>query len=374
MKFTVESEALVKGLNAVKDAMKKSTVPILQHIAVDAKLDHIVVRATNMAMELKAEISASVEVPGEAAMPGVMLATLASGLAKGSQAEFEMIDERVKITSGRSKFDLPTLPVEEFPSRSELAGDGVVSFSVSGPEFRKLLDSTVYPTGPKNPHLYSQGVHLHVTGTKLRAVATDHFRLALREMPCPRGAKGMVGVTIPLETVCAIMGMLDKRHAQDDIAVLIGKGIIEVHNEGVRVASALIDCEFPEYERVIPKPNGRSAEFSRDELIEAVRRASVAFLGITDIKNKQQTIKFEAVDGALTVMAQSHGSGEESIDAEISKDPISDLVSAPHLLEMLGAWPEGVTVRMHQAAPTKGILFECKEHPGERHVIMPCLF
>jgi DNA polymerase-3 subunit beta len=372
MKFTVESEALAKGLNAVKDAMKKSTMPILQHIAVVAKEDHIEVRATNMAMELKARVPAQVDEEGSAALPGVMLATLANGLAKGSQAEFEMIEERVKVTSGRSKFDLPTLPIEEFPSRSELAGDDVVSFSIKAPVLSDMLDSTVYPSSPKNPHLYSQGVHLHVVGAKLRAVATDHFRLALREVSCPKAAKAMPGVTIPTETVVAIIDLLGKD--EGDARVSVGKGMIEVGCGGARAASALIDCEFPDYERVIPKPNGRSAEFAVEALTEAVRRASVAFLGITDIKNKQQTIRFEAADGALTVQAKSHGSGEESIEAETGKETLSDLMAAPHLLQMLAIWPEDAVVRMHQAAPTKGILFECKEHPEERHVIMPCLF
>ncbi|MCF1193526.1 hypothetical protein LRR18_18210, partial [Mangrovimonas sp. AS39] len=92
--------------------------------------------------------------------------------------------------------------------------------------------------------------------------------------------------------------------------------LIEISCGQAQLSSVLIDCKFPDYERVIPKPNGRSAEFSAEGLSEAVKRATVVFLGAVDVKNKVQSIKFEAADGLLKVFARSGGVGEEAIEAE----------------------------------------------------------
>ena len=376
MKFVVENEALAKGLGAVKGGLRKSNVQIFQHIVIVAEIDaggpygRIEVRANNQYMELAASILAEVEVPGATTVPGEMIAALAQGLAKGGQAEFELVDNQLKVRSGKSKFDLQTLPIEDFPTRAEMSGE-TCAFSMPAAALRDILEKTMYPTGPKHPKLYCQGVYLHPVGSKLRAVSTDHLRLAVKDTKLPDGAGDMPGVVIPTETVQEIVDLLEDEGAAE---VAVNKGMIEVKQDGARLVSSLINCEFPpDYERVIPKTNGKFVEISAETLSEAVRRSAVVFLGIVDIKNKVQTVVLDARDGAVIVKAQAKGQSEEVIEADTGAT-IAFVANVTHIQQMLATWPDGAVVRYHTAGAGKAILFECKEYPDERHVIMPCLF
>src|SRR4051812_44013084 len=125
MNFVVENEAFASALALVKSCIPaRSTIPILSHVAIEAKVANVlVIRATCLEREMEATIKADVTVPGGAALPGEILSGLTRKRAKGGQSSVSIKDERCKVVSGSSKYDLRVLPLADFPQAKAIADD-----------------------------------------------------------------------------------------------------------------------------------------------------------------------------------------------------------------------------------------------------------
>ena len=370
MQFIVENEAFARALGLVKGCVPtRSTIPILSHVAVIARGSEVVVRATNLAREVETAVPAEVVQEGGAALPGEVLAGLAKRLAKGGQTELRHLMGRAQLTSGSSKYDLRTLPIEDFPSIKEMAS-GAVVFGMDAATLRDLIQATVYPADPKGLKPYNQGIHLHAVGKHLVAVATDDHRLARRTADLPKGAASMPGVTIPEDSARAMLQMLE---GADGVELAVSASLVELRLPGVRLASALLECTFPDYERVIPKLNGTAATFRPYALAEALGRATTVYLGDTSAGRMAPTATLTFKGGSINLEAGIRGNEQavEVVDAETNGHDISFTVNAQYLADMLGAWPETVAVGVQQADPSKPILFTAADRPEMTHVIMP---
>lgn len=374
MHFIVENEAFSRVLALTKGSVVRSSIPILSHVAVEAADGRVIVRATNLDREVEAEAPAEVITAGAAALPGEVLTALSKKLSKGGQCQLEMVEDRAKITSGSSKYDLRTLPAEDFPSRKEFVDGGAATFSLSCGSLREMLQSVSYAADAKSPHLYGKGVHLHIQGSRLIAVATDHHRLALRSMPFPTGAASMPGVVVPIEAVRAICDLLTD--ADGEVEICVSPALIEVRLPGVRLTSLLIEAKYPDYERVIPKRNGTAATFRPYALAEAVDRAAIVFLGAADVSKRAPSIKVSTENGTINLIAgaASNEQATENVEAETNGHDVSFSVTATYLAEMLKVWPEDVDVGLQQAGPGRPVLFSNEDDPTTAHVIMPVTF
>ena len=372
MKFIVENEAFAKALSQVKGCIPpRSTIPILAHVAVEAKAGNVVtVRATNLEREAEIDLPAEVAAAGGAALPGEILVNLAKRLPKGGQTEIALDGERVKIGAGQSKYDLRTLPLADFPTAKAI-GDTKVEFAIGVDALRQLIQRTNYALAVKGIKPYHDGIYLHAQGQRLLAVASDDHRLALHAVDLPKGAASMPGVVVPSEAARQIAGFLDETQA--DVVLSVSPSILEVRIGGLRFATALIDCTFPPYERVIPKPNGVAATFRPYALAEAVSRAIVVYLGEMDINRKSPVIKVDTKNGAINLEAGIRGNEQaaEVVEAETNGRDLSFVVHAGYLADMLGVWPDTAALGMQQKDPSSPILFMVDGQPNDIHLIMP---
>lgn len=374
MKFTVENEPFAKALSLVKGCVpSRSTIPILSHIVVEAKAGNLVtVRATNLDREMEATVTAEVTEEGGAALPGEILAGLARKLAKGGQSELATDKkERCKIVSGSSKYDLRTLPFQDFPN-SKAAADGAVKFNVDAKDLLGMIGSTIYAATAECPHVYGRGVHLHVAAAKLIAVTCDNHRVARRMIEMPKGAATMPPVTIPVDAASALLGFLTD--ADGEVELAVSPALIELRLPGMRFASALVDCTFPDYDRVIPKPNGNhGATFRPYALSEAISRAATVYLGEKDTSKRQPFADLHVKDGNIKLNAGIKGQelGSELIEAETNGADLHMEINATYLEQMLKVWPESVAIEVWQKQSGGPVLFASKEHADMTHVLMP---
>ena len=373
MKFIVENEAFSRALALVKNCVKASTIPILGHIAVEARGSEVIVRATNLEREVEAIVPAEVEQDGGAALPGDVLVGLVKRLAKGGQCQIDWKDGRAKLVSGASKYDLRTLELTDFPIRKKLA-DELTTFSMAPEALRSILHTVSYAADIKHPKVYAQGVCLHVAGQRLVAVATDHHRLARRFVDLPKGAAGMPSVVIPVEGARAIVDLLGS--AEGDVELAVSPALVEVRLPGVRLTTALLDTVFPNYEQIIPKSEDVAALVRPYVLAEAVERAMVVYLGASDPHKKQPSIRVATGDGNIALEAGSAGSesARESVEAETNGHAAKFNLTAAYLSEMLKVWPESAVVAVTQEAQGSPVRFTAEACPEQLHLVMPVSF
>jgi len=369
MQFKAENRAFADALDLVKGAIRPSTVPILSHVCVTASDGVVTLRANNLDRETEASFRAEVTREGSAALPGEILAGIVRRLPKGGDCTLDLRDEVAELTSRKSVYKLRSLPADDFPKGRRITGEAAV-FEMDGATFRDLLRHVAYPANETHPKQYSRGVYLHAHEGKLAATATDGHRLALVEVDLPEGAAEFPEMIIPASTVKAILELTAK---VDRVVVAGTRHAIEVRVEGARLTSALVDCAYPDYRKVIPKRNGAAAVFRPDSMSEALDRAATVYLGRSDPNKLAPTVKITAGDDSIELVAGIAGGerGLETVEADINEHPLEVSVVTTYLAEMLKQWPETTDLAIQHGGGMGPVLFCAAAMPNVTHLIMP---
>ena len=239
---------------------------------------------------------------------------------------------QLSLTSGRSKFALACLPVEEFPIMA--GGELPHKFSLSAGELRGLIDRTKFAISTEETRYYLNGIYLHATQSNgvdvLRAVATDGHRLARVEVPLPEGAKGMPGVIVPRKTVTELRKLIEETGM--DVEISLSEAKIKFAFDDATMTSKLIDGTFPDYERVIPEGNDKVMEVDRVLLAQAVDRVSAIS------SEKSRAVKVALAKGSIVLSATSSdaSTAEEEIEAGYDSTPLEIGFNSRYLLDILG--------------------------------------
>lgn len=353
MKLTIERAALLKSLAHVQSVVeRRNTIPILSNVKLEGRSGALSLNATDMDLDIIETVSAEVSQPGATTAPAHTLYDIVRKLPDGSQIELEQTgdDGQLTLRSGRSKFTLACLPVEDFPMMS--GGELPNVFTLSAAELRALIDRTRFAISTEETRYYLNGIYVHTARNMgvdvLRAVATDGHRLARFEVPLPEGAEGMPGVIVPRKTVGELRKLIDETAVE--VTVSLSESKIRFAFDEAVLTSKLIDGTFPDYERVIPADNDKNLEVDCRTFAQAVDRVSAIST------EKSRAIKLSIEKGALVLSASSpeNGSAVEEIEAVYSSTPLEIGFNSRYLLDIL-AQVEGDAVRFTMsdaASPT----------------------
>ncbi|MBR2136926.1 MAG: DNA polymerase III subunit beta [Alphaproteobacteria bacterium] len=334
MKFTIEKSVLLKTLGHVQNIVeKRNTVPVLSNVRIEAGKNGISFKATDMDTEITETVDATILENGAITAPAHMLYDIVRKLSDGADVELTYPDEKdqLSIASGRSKFSLSTIGVEDFPI---ITADSLpTNFAIKRDELKDVIDRTQFAASTEETRYYLNGLYIHPKQegeTKvLRIVATDGHRLACVESPLPDGAANMNGVIIPRKTVAEVRKLLDDTSAET-VQISLSDSKIRFTMEDIILASKLIDGTYPDYERVIPTDNDKILELNVKELAKAVDRVSVVAertRAIKMITNKNHVI--------VTTSSPDLGSAIEEIEASYDNESLEVGYNFRYLLDIL---------------------------------------
>jgi len=334
MKFVIERAILLKTLSHIQSIVeKRNTIPVLSNVRIEALGDGISFKATDMDTEITEIVDAKIAETGATTAPAHMLYDIVRKLSDGSEVELTFPDDKGQLTiaSGRSKFALSTIGVEDFPI---IAGDKLpINFSIAREELKDVIDRTQFAVSTEETRYYLNGLYVHAKSegaTKvLRVVATDGHRLACVESPLPAGAEKIAGVIIPRKTVSEVRKLLDDTKAEN-ISVALSDNKVRFTLEEVTLTSKLIDGTYPDYERVIPTDTDKLLEVQVKELANAVDRVSVVAERTRAIKMITQTGKI-----VITTTSPDLGSALEEIDAKYDGESLEIGYNFRYLLDIL---------------------------------------
>ncbi len=334
MKLTIERTALLKSLSHVQSVVeRRSTIPILSNVRIEAtSAGQVRLTATDMDLAIVAAAPANVARAGATTTSAHTLYDIVRKLPEGSQLEFTPggNDGRLVLRSGRAKYELPCLPVEDFPVMAE--GELPYEFSLPAADLKRLIAKTRFAISTEETRYYLNGIYLHAAAVegqgRLRAVATDGHRLARVDVALPDGAAGMPGVIVPRKAVGELAKLIEETDGAVTIALSESK--IRFGFGGATLTSKLIDGAFPDYERVIPTGNDKRVVVGNRELREAVDRVSTISM------EKSRAIKLAISKGKLVISAASPeaGSGVEELDAAYDDVPLEIGFNARYILDM----------------------------------------
>ncbi len=369
MHLTIERSALLKSLGHVQNVVeRRSTIPILSNVKLDARDGVIGLNATDMDLEILESVASDVARAGAITAPAHTLYDIVRKLPDGAQVELALDQDgsHLVLRAGRSRFNLPCLPVDDFPAMS--AGAYTHSFSLSAVDLRGMIDRTRFAISTEETRYYLNGIHLHATTSDgvsvLRSVATDGHRLARVEVPLPEGAAGMPGIIVPRKTVTELRKLIDETGM--DVAVSLSDSKIRFAFDDTVLVSKLIDGTFPDYERVIPLDNDKILEVDCAALGKAVDRVSAIST------EKSRAVKMALEKGQVTLSANSPdaGSAVEEVEASFDANPIEIGFNSRYLLDIL-AQVEGDAVRLIMADASAPTVLRDVADGSAVYVLMP---
>ena len=333
MKLTIERAALLKSLGHVQSVVeRRNTIPILSNAKIEAREGSLSLNATDMDLDIVEKVATDVAQAGATTAPAHTLYDVVRKLPEGSQVELESADGdgQLVLRSGRSRFTLACLPIEDFPVMSE--GEQSHGFTLSAGDLRGIVDRTRFAISTEETRYYLNGIYLHAATRDgvdvLRAVATDGHRLASVEVPLPDGAAGMPGVIVPRKTVGEVRKLIDE--TTDDVAIALSETKIRVSFDDGVLTSKLIDGTFPDYERVIPADNDKVMEVDRRAFADAVDRVSA----ISAEKSRSVKLALNGTNLVLSASSPESGSATEELEVAYDSDALEIGFNARYLLDI----------------------------------------
>ncbi len=364
MKATIERATLLKSLGHVQSVVeRRNTIPILSNVLIEARDDgSIRLMATDLDLQVDESVPAQVAQAGATTVSAHTFFDIVRKLPEGSQVELSASEGKMQVVAGRARFNLSTLPRDDFPVIAE--GELPTRFELPSATLRQIIDKTRFAISSEETRYYLMGIFLHVADDKLKAAATDGHRLARVTVDKPEGADGMPDVIIPKKCVVELRKLLDEVEGTAEVSLSPTK--VRFGLGSAVLTSKLIDGTFPDYNRVIPTGNDKLLKLDPKSFMAGVDRVA------TIASEKTRAVKM-AVDRdkiTLSVTSPENGLAVEEIAADYGSDNIEIGFNARYLMDIL-AQIEGDTVEVHLADAAAPTLLRENDKSNALYVLMP---
>jgi len=369
MKFTVARNSLLNELNLVQGVIeKKSTIPILANILLEARGEHLDITATDLDVTIRCGCPASVLAEGTTTISARRLFEIARLLPEGSDIDFSILEnDWVELRSGNSEYKIVALPKENFPSIPEAAP---ATAQMPGGLLRNMIQRTMFAITQEESRYSLNGALLVLLPNEIRMVATDGHRLALvsKNMEIP-GVDLEIRALIPKKTLVEIQKLIGDQDAMIEFGRDENHLFFTVGSK--RLVSRILAGQFPNYDLVIPRENDKFIVTSARTLGDGIRRAAV----MSDEKLRAIRLSFRT--GALELTASSAEAGEarEVVPIEFEGENLEIGFNPLYLLDFIGACAsDSISVALKDSE-TQGLLRPVGPTDLDyRYVVMPMKF
>ena len=367
MKATIERATLLKSLGHVQSVVeRRNTIPILSNVLIEASAGGAIkLMATDLDLQIVETVSAQVETPGATTISAHTLFDIARKLPEGSQVQLSAAEGKMLIVAGRARFNLSTLPRDDFPIIAE--GDLPTRFELPAATLIQIIDKTRFAISTEETRYYLNGIFLHVTDEAqplLKAAATDGHRLARVTVPRPDGAQGMPDVIVPRKCVAELRKLLDEVDGTVEVSLSATK--IRFGMGSAILTSKLIDGTFPDYSRVIPTANDKLLRIDPRSFEEGVDRVAT----IASEKTRAVKMALDRDKITLSVTSPENGTAAEEVSGEYASAGFEIGFNARYLLDILGQI-DGDQVEVHLADAAAPTLIRESDTAAALYVLMP---
>ncbi len=372
MKATIERATLLRALSHVQSVVeRRNTIPILSNVLIDAQPQGTIrLMATDLDLQIDETIAAAVDQAGATTVSAHTLFDIARKLPEGAQVELSAAEGRLTIVAGRARFQLATLPRDDFPVIAE--GELPTQFELPAETLKAIIDKTRFAISTEETRYYLNGIFLHVADdggpaggqSVLKAAATDGHRLARVTVARPEGAEAMPDVIVPRKCVGELRKLLDE--IDGSVGVSLSPSKIRFDLGQAILTSKLIDGTFPDYSRVIPTANDKLLKLDPKSFMEGVDRVS------TIATEKTRAVKM-AVDRdkiTLSVTSPENGAAAEEVPGDYAALPLEIGFNSRYLLDILHQI-EGDSVEVHLADAAAPTLIRENDKSPALYVLMP---
>jgi DNA polymerase-3 subunit beta len=334
MNFTIEKDIFLKGLGRTQGIVeKRNTIPVLANVLLEGEDGELHVTATDLEVGMRSSYPANIVKPGKITVSAKKLYEIIKELP-AREISFTAKDNCwIEVRCGKALFNIVGLSADEFPSfpQSDKASGIVLSSQLC----KEIIEKTSFAMSQDESKYNLNGIFLRATESDgqatLRLVATDGHRLSLidKEIKGSIPAELKRGVILPRKGVMELKRLAEE--GDGDLTITFRDNNAVVHKEQTVVVMRLVDGEFPDYERVVPKSNTQEALIAVDPFLHALRRMLILS------SEKSRGVKMALKPGQLEVSSSNPelGDAREELDIDYEGPELAIGFNARYLLDIL---------------------------------------
>jgi DNA polymerase-3 subunit beta len=379
MRITCQQDHLSRGLAIVSRAVGgRTTLPVLNNVLLASDGERLKLAATNLEIGITTWVPGRVESEGQLTIPARLLTDFVNSLPAGQSVELEGNTRAysLHLTSGRYTANIKGIDADEFPPIPSADDRPTVRLKAS--LLKEMITQVAFSAARDESRPVLAGVNLKVDEAKLTMAAADGFRLALREAELERGLPEKLDIIIPARALTELARLLGDGDEDVDVTVTANRAqvLFRVRNESgeVNLVSRLLEGQFPDLMRVIPKTHTTRVVIKRGEFVTATRIASLF------ARDAANVIRLEITPGAeggltpgkvaLSANAAEVGDNHGEVDATVEGDETYISFSSEFLSDVLGVLPND-EIALEMTGPLSPAIVRGLGLADYTHVIMP---
>jgi len=369
MHFEIARKDLINPLKtAVAVVEQRQTLPILGNVLTKVENGNLYLTATDAEVEIAcsttlAEPNLDDSDDGSVTIPARKLFDICRSLPANAQIKLTEQEEKVVVTSGKSRFSLATLPAEDFPETPEI--DSIFDFKMPQSLLKYLLVKTQFAMAQQDARYYLNGVLMDLMDNTISIVATDGHRLALATDELEMGEQEQIQAIMPRKSVIELTKMLADNDEEVSIS-LDSNHIRIIMPNNVIMSSKLIDGRFPDYRAVIPVELDKTVIAKCEPLKQALTRVSI----LTNEKFKGIRLSLSKDLLKLNAKNAFHEESEEVLEVDYTGEELEIGFNSLYLLDVLNTIDID-SVELHFSDENSSCLMNPRDNDSLKYVIMP---
>ena len=377
MKFRCERDSLVEVLSiAGRAASTRSAASMaLGGVRIESSANQLAVVGTDLDLTVHVSAEAIGIADGVCVAPAKLLVDIVRSLEPGA-VTIESEGEKIEIGAARSRFSLRTFPVDDFPSLP--APPKPATFLAAG-SLAAALRQVVRAASSDDARPLLTGVLLAAEGTGVRLVATDSYRLAMRDIEGSDALADGAQILVPARALSELqklpaLGMTAKEADAGSgadgeaptIGLSVGEHDVTFTAGGVQVSTRLLDGSYPDYRQLIPAEYPNRLHVGKDSLLDALRRVRLL------VRDNTTPVRLAMRPGGvdLTVVSQEVGDASETVDADFEGTDLTIAFNPTYLIDGVEA-VSGDEVLLETVDATKPATVRAAEETNFRYLLMP---
>ena len=374
MKFRSERDSLVDVLVTAGRAAgtRGASSPVLSGLLLRSEGNHLVVTGTDLDLTIRVDQEVIGLDDGECVVPARLTADIVRSLEPGA-VTLEAADEKVEISAARSRFGLRSYPVVEFPAVS--MGEKPTVF-LPGGMVGEGLRQVVRAASSDDARPLLTGVLLTNENGGIRLVATDSYRLALRDLAGTTGLVDGEDILVPARALAELQRLSptgpasgpegENGNGAPEVGVTTGAKEITFTCGPVRISTRLLEGTYPDYRQLVPDHYPNRLHLGKETLIGALRRVRLL------VRDNTTPVRLSMRPGGvdLSVVSQEVGDASETVDGDFTGEDLVIAFNPSYLIDGVEA-VLGDEVIIETADPSRPATVRAAEHDDFRYLLMP---
>ena len=366
MDFYITKEEVVKSLNLTLGVVeKRQTLPILSNVLFEVDESSLKLTATDLESEISTTSTISnFKSGGKITAPARKLSDLCRLMPDLAEIHFYLDGDNLKIETESGKYNLSTLPSEDFPVFE--TEDAQSQINISSQNLKNLITKTSFAMGNQDWRHYLNGLYMMIDDKVITTVATDAHRLAMATSSLNEASSESTSGIVPRKSINEIGKLVGDE--SENVVIQLGQTSIAANVSGTTFVSKLIEGKFPDYEQVIPSGESSLLVVDRKNFSESLSRVSVLS------SEKYKGVRIITKKDSLNISANNpeKEQGEENLSCEYQGEEIDIAFNVNYLQEILSTI-DSEKIEINFFGSEKSCLITDPNSENLKYVVMPLL-